>query len=549
MISSHSLISSVTVFVAMVLLLRPPHVASQGHHLVLDHPELITDEPPSTLTPAPLPTWFKFQSNDTVNGWIDALDNKSITEHAYELWAALTTLTDQEYNKTKVPVYFTWWDARVALAPPTTPKRVLEGMQRSLQLETPRQFKRMKQLEAQETNALETCLFDQVKYNDKIMTQIRDRKYNDGKQLKMINDGWGNSKPIADRKLVDFDNDSVMLKPVYRVLSASSISLLRYWAGPNASSNPAVPDESTWTKKLVVIPPELGVDPKILSLKDLDGSILPAVPLSNFFHIKLNKDDLATLPKSRCAGAKEGDYLVLLAMHVSSREIDNWTWQTFWWSLAKPSIPPSIKDKLKPPFDQYQAAVGYSFLTAPSNPNSLTLTCFNPYLEAGFADGDFVYTPKQRGIESNCMSCHRTAAWPGPDQRYAGNGAIDPADAQIFAGRTKTDFLWGIADRVAAPTLKTQAGKQYTVYMLDDNSFDPVTLTINAGDSVTWDNSGGGRIHDAKSDDDGATFNTGDIEVGGKSSTVVFPKARTYPYRCTHHSTMKGTITVRSGNE
>jgi hypothetical protein len=82
----------------------------------------------------------------------------------------------------------------------------------------------------------------------------------------------------------------------------------------------------------------------------------------------------------------------------------------------------------------------------------LTLTCFNPYLETLFDDKSFTYTLGQRGIESNCMSCHRTAAWPGHNDDYSGNGVIDPADPVIFGGKTKTDFLWGIADTVALPS-------------------------------------------------------------------------------------------------
>src|SRR5206468_4072634 len=142
------------------------------------------------------------------------------------------------------------------------------------------------------------------------------------------------------------------------------------------STNPPVPDPTTWTKKMVVIPPDLNVEAKTFKLQDAD-ELLPAVPLSYLYHIKLTKQDATALgPK-----AKEGDYMILVAMHVSSREIDNWTWQTFWWSLDKPEIPEAAKNHIKAPFDHYQVAVGYSFMTAPNNPDSLTLTCFNPYLE------------------------------------------------------------------------------------------------------------------------------------------------------------------------
>ena len=402
-----------------------------------------TEDTGNDLVPAPMPDWFKFQSNDTVNGWINNLDNKAITGHAWEIWGAITTLTDQQHNGNKLPVYETWWSVQEALAPPGATRAAILRNRKALQLETPKQFGRMK--EAFRAARPPSTLFSSVKYNDSIKKLIDERKYNDGKELARINTGWGETKPIADRKIQDFNNDAVMLKPVYRLIPAKSVSILPYWSGPSNSTNPSVPDPSTWTKKMVVIPPDLNIDVKNIKLQSADEP-LPAIPLSAFYNIKLTKDDAASLPK-----AQEGDYIILVAMHVSTREIDNWTWQTFWWSLEKPTLPESAKNHVKAPFDHYQVAVGYSFMTDPNNPDSLTLTCFNPYLETGFSDTDFVYTLGQRGIESNCMSCHRTAAWPGPDQRYAGNGVIDPGNPDIFGGKTKTDFLWGIADRVKQP--------------------------------------------------------------------------------------------------
>src|SRR6266852_9691368 len=43
------------------------------------------------LTVTPLPDWFKFESKDTVNGWINTDDIKAITTHAWGLWGALST--------------------------------------------------------------------------------------------------------------------------------------------------------------------------------------------------------------------------------------------------------------------------------------------------------------------------------------------------------------------------------------------------------------------------------------------------------------------------
>ena len=202
---------------------------------------------------------------------------------------------------------------------------------------------------------------------------------------------------------------------------------------------------------MVVIPPGLGLTAANFRLSEAE-EFLPAVPLSDFYNFKLTKDEADVMNQQLGTNVKAGDYAILVAMHVSTREIDNWTWQTFWWSLGKSALPPSAKNRVLPPFDHYEVAVGYSFMTDGNKPNSLTLTCYNPYLEAGF--GNDVFEPKkgQLGIESNCMSCHRAAAWPADDNtHYVANGIVDPADPLYFAGRTKTDFLWGIPFGVNLP--------------------------------------------------------------------------------------------------
>jgi hypothetical protein len=81
------------------------------------------------------------------------------------------------------------------------------------------------------------------------------------------------------------------------------------------------------------------------------------------------------------------------------------------------------------------------------------LVCFNPYLEGGFGNATFDPPFKnQLGIESNCMSCHRAAAWPGSTALYVANGLVKPGDPVFFSGNTKSDFVWGQADVKPPPT-------------------------------------------------------------------------------------------------
>ncbi|MEK6672746.1 MAG: plastocyanin/azurin family copper-binding protein [Nitrospirota bacterium] len=80
-----------------------------------------------------------------------------------------------------------------------------------------------------------------------------------------------------------------------------------------------------------------------------------------------------------------------------------------------------------------------------------------------------------------------------------------------------------------------------------DNFFDPQTITINAGDTVTWQNYGN-FIHTATSgtncNSDGK-FNSGNLSKN-QAYTVQFNEAGTYTYFCIPHcmAGMTGTITV-----
>lgn len=92
---------------------------------------------------------------------------------------------------------------------------------------------------------------------------------------------------------------------------------------------------------------------------------------------------------------------------------------------------------------------------------------------------------------------------------------------------------------------------------LGTNAFSPATFTISLASrtSVTFRNAdtgtppsiygmGGtsGTTHDLVADD-GTTFNSGSM-APGQTYTATFTKAGTYPYHCSIHPSMKGTIVV-----
>lgn len=182
---------------------------------------------------------------------------------------------------------------------------------------------------------------------------------------------------------------------------------------------------------------------------------------------------LATLDAARSAKASRstaGDWAILVAMHMTSREIKRWTWATFFWSPT-PDAPLAPSSKLiasARPAQLTGAARNYAHCTAdlmesPPQPDTggknvgNSVYCYNPWLEAGFGPGDLpdsqsgTYNGQSVkndvGMQTNCMSCHAQANFNpnnvanAPD--YTGDRYVDLA-APAFKGTVQIDFLWSI---------------------------------------------------------------------------------------------------------
>lgn len=94
---------------------------------------------------------------------------------------------------------------------------------------------------------------------------------------------------------------------------------------------------------------------------------------------------------------------------------------------------------------------------------------------------------------------------------------------------------WGLAGAVIA------ADQAVTIAEL---SFDPSSVTVTVGDSVTWSNQDG-VPHTATADD--GSFDTGNI-AGGTTASVTFATAGTFTYICAIHRQMSGTIVVEAAS-
>lgn len=91
-----------------------------------------------------------------------------------------------------------------------------------------------------------------------------------------------------------------------------------------------------------------------------------------------------------------------------------------------------------------------------------------------------------------------------------------------------------------ATTTAVSSGEGANVVKMVDMSYEPQTLTVKAGDTVTWVNEDS-VSHNAVADDESWAT---DMFGEGGSDSVAFDMPGTYPYVCTAHAAMVGTIVV-----
>ena len=155
--------------------------------------------------------------------------------------------------------------------------------------------------------------------------------------------------------------------------------------------------------------------PANMKLGGFDHPNPDVVPLNRFYNVKITAEeaDLANADfRIKAASTavlgrplKEGDFLLMTAMHIATREFDPWVFLTYWWT-DKPNIGPLASDMpsdVKDPFRNYLMDVSYN-INAPEGADGKAPISYNPWLEL-FQLG---------GTCSQCMACHARAAY-GPN--------------------------------------------------------------------------------------------------------------------------------------
>ena|SRR5690349_16341381 len=118
------------------------------------------------------------------------------------------------------------------------------------------------------------------------------------------------------------------------------------------------------------------------------------------------------------------------------------------------------------------------------------------------------------------------------------NPSPAPSSTGTTTGGTTSGGTTGGTTTGTTTTVSIPAGAS----VLTTTAYSPGTVTIKVGDSVNWVNND--NVAHTSTSNNGTTFNSGLINPGA-SFRSTFNTAGSFPYHCTIHPGMVGTVTVQ----
>ncbi len=477
-------VSFIAAFIVLVIAncAPPPSPIIVGNTIVI--PQQFPDKPV---------TGINFPTDSTaINGWINdaafptRYDSTNIYKHAWGIWSGLTATSNQAIGTDSLLIFETWMglneirqyildDSNFCQAggfrmrgrtPLTRPRQFEHAgiLARSINFTARRKLASLAPGEAAAANNMwVTVSYDPTMacytVNNKLLKQSVLNSY-------FQPNGYGQINP--------FPTTSIFIKPTYLEYPAKALMLqMPVWLDPpnppdslNVFDGPGtqfpfcvyvdVKNAQANNKKLV---------PVTIGCKSPDSIANATCNLNDFINFTVDstmanfmnqQDSIQGL--SGPGAATAGNRVLLVAMHVGTKEVSNWTWQSFYWTPlpSTPGAPSSDLAANLMPSTVHGAARHYAanaayVMTTPNNaPDSKAGSMFgyNPYLEGGFGPSTFnipnVYRRDFKyGMQSNCMTCHALAV-PSNATGYSTDQFINLNDPVLFKGQVKLDFAWSI---------------------------------------------------------------------------------------------------------
>ena len=449
-------------------------------------PAETTPAPSAGIKPVDVPAGFGYPgSRDEFQAWADTWQIDAITTAAWNLWAGMTSDSGQTWNGATLPVWETWCGNEEVFS-----AKGCSGLERpARRFMRPRQLGHTARLLGKALPS-DTQVVSFNKFNPSMASYLAAQHPGPGgasysyismQSLAALNAAWPAETPISSRKVADApyqpDNGNtegftaMETKPVIFVVKAKGLTPMPLWMGPDQSTTPANATPETWFN-CVLLDPNGGADPSVRPVPATQEQIAQMVPnssmscktylyapLATIYNFKMDAAEAADwnnlVNNSGDGGqglkAEAGDFGVLGGMHVNSKTIVNWTWETFWWQPGAdapnnfPGSKTGMTDNVAGPWRNYAMCTAWN--QTKGNASKDMVVCFNPFLETS--------SGIPAGQTSNCMSCHGTATAGSPlsgsplslptlnypaDYKKPIDFNADPR----FATFTKTDFSWAI---------------------------------------------------------------------------------------------------------
>lgn len=435
---------------------------------------------PVPLTPTV--SGFNFpEDSTTIYQWLSGYDTASILQHAWGIWAGLTAPTTQVLGKDTLLVYQTWRGVKGlaqqdSLLPSAGETSNLSQQRGRTVLSVPDQFFHVQLL----TGNLEAAaisfdssfrIFESVAYSpDAARFALSQNLF-----LKPTFEKY--RVPNGIGRIPVFPSASVLTKPTYFVGKPDSSGLIRMPAWPGTPDPAKAYPWATWNNYVFIdIHNQQPAGKKIVTAPNnpTDAQVTGATcNLNDFIHYTLTAEEAFYMNEHQDKGSSQfraGDLVILVAMHVTTKEISNWTWQTYYWAPdpANPLLPSSTFAASQRPAAitgapaHYAVSAAYAMvwpnqpITGGTNTGVTPIIAFNPYLEAPFIPA-FFGQPNQLnpafryGVQTNCMSCHAMASYP--NNNYTTDQYIDMGDTAIFNNTVQADFAWSIINNLDSSAL------------------------------------------------------------------------------------------------
>jgi len=500
-----------TIFVVVICLVRCNNAVNSGGFAPVAFPTNLGI--PGFIFPTDsqnIDAWLTLEQTDSIR----ALD--SIYNHGWGIWAGLTIKTTDTIPSNDTLLVFETWDSPGFLqnllnnTPGASAGTAhMKTIRNSLRI--PNQLKHIKRINVINfqgtpfikifhgpSNCPQTSyskgiypLLVTVEYNGPAAGHILNNKLFDTSALNTILSTGVDSIP-------DFPNNSIAIKPTYEIIPKSAIQSgktpFRIWTGPNFCQSGY--GQNVWGG-LVYID---GTNQEHTNNSGIDSSGNTGPNNTNTYNLNQFIYYVLTAADADSANANfgvtiahAGDYAVLVGMHVTTREIERWTWQSFFWTpdINMPATPSDSYIASRRPAQitgapaHYAMAIGYTF-SWPNQPytggniSGNVVYAYNPFLEAGFGTAIFdasgsatLVNPKNTadttinlvGCASNCMSCHALSTYTssaspfGQPNPYIADTYVDMLTNANFKDplskfsqkkKLKLDFLWSIDDNLLA---------------------------------------------------------------------------------------------------